>query len=96
MIYPNTPGHKAGAPETSEQAADEIKSKATTLREEAMSFFRTGWRLTADQLAKAMKEHPLAIRPRVSELRAMGLVRDTGVRRLNDSGKRAAVWEAVE
>ena len=44
MTYPNTPGHKAGAPETSKQAASEIKSRAGPL---------------------------------------------------HDSGKRAAVWEAV-
>ncbi len=96
MTYPNTPGHKAGAPETSKQAASEIRNRATTLREAAMSIFQCGWGLTADQLAKVMEEHPLAIRPRVSELRAMGLVRDTGVRRRNASGKMAAVWAAVK
>lgn len=96
MPYPNTPGHKAGAPETSKQAASEITSRAASLREKAMGIFEIGWWLTADQLATVLEEHPLAIRPRVSELHAMGLVRDTGVRRLNDSGKSAAVWAVVK
>lgn len=47
---------------------------------------------TADEVAKALKESVLLIRPRIAELRRQGKIRDTGNRRKNESGKSAAVW----
>ena len=40
-------------------------------------------------------ESVLAIRPRFSELRALGQITDTGARRINDSGRSAIVWRAA-
>jgi predicted ArsR family transcriptional regulator len=50
---------------------------------------------TADEVAAQLGESPLAVRPRLSELRKENLIRDTGLRRANASGKSAAVWEQV-
>ena len=38
----------------------------------------------------------LAIRPRISELRAAGLIEDTGHRRKNKSGMSACIWQATD
>jgi hypothetical protein len=47
---------------------------------------------TADEIAYALKKHILTVRPRVSELRRMGLIRDSGRRGKNASGHNAIVW----
>jgi predicted ArsR family transcriptional regulator len=49
---------------------------------------------TADEVAAHLAINRLAVRPRLSELRAAGLVYATDQRRPNDSGKRAIVWAA--
>lgn len=48
--------------------------------------------LTADECAAELELSVLAIRPRFSELRALGVIEDTGDRRLNVSGRWAKVW----
>ncbi len=50
---------------------------------------------TPDELADLIGASPLAIRPRITELRKAGLIVDTGCRRLNRSGRKAVVWRAA-
>ena len=93
MKYPDTPGHKRGAPGTSAAAAGDAASWAATLRQQALELLRAGYDLTADEIAAQLDCHPLAMRPRISELRTYGLIVDSGRRRPNAiSGKPAAVW----
>lgn len=47
--------------------------------------------LTADEIAEISGESVLSIRPRVSELKSIGVVADTGTRRKNASGRSATV-----
>jgi predicted ArsR family transcriptional regulator len=49
--------------------------------------------LTADEIAAALDESVLAVRPRVSELFHAGLIEKTGERRPNASGLCAHVWK---
>jgi predicted ArsR family transcriptional regulator len=49
--------------------------------------------LTADEIAAALDESVLAVRPRVSELFHAGLIEKTGDRRPNASGLCAHVWK---
>jgi len=51
--------------------------------------------MTADQAADRLYRSPLAIRPRFTELKIAGKIRDTGKRRRNHSGRSAAVYEIV-
>ena len=51
--------------------------------------------LTTHELAETVRIHRDAIQPRTSELRDRGLIRDSGGRRENVTGKRAIVWLAV-
>lgn len=47
---------------------------------------------TADEIAYILKYSILTVRPRVSELNKMQLIVDSGLRRLNTSGRSAIVW----
>lgn len=88
MTYPHTPG--AAAVDTSIAAAESID--AETLRRKVLCVFvRWPEGLTADEVAAVMHRDPLAIRPRVAELKRMAIIRDSGKRRRNRSGKGAAV-----
>jgi hypothetical protein len=48
--------------------------------------------LTADELAVRLAMDRWSIQPRTSELRRKGLIRDSGQRRSNVTGKLAIVW----
>jgi hypothetical protein len=91
-LYPEAPVHKAlGA---SQESAIKVASRAETLRERVLA--RLGqfsdYGLTADECAAYLDESILSIRPRFSELVAMGKIVSTGKRRANDSGHSAIVW----
>ena len=91
--YPEKPGWKE--PTTSRAAADIIESNAETVRGEALRKLKqhpAG--LTADEVAAHIKRSILTVRPRITELKLMGLVERSGECRLNRSGIRAAVWWA--
>lgn len=89
--YPFTPGAKAGG--TSQDAADAMVGRSNVLRWRVLGILEIAAH-TADEVAAIMGESILAIRPRVSELRRMGLIEDTGFRRANASGHTAIVWSA--
>jgi predicted ArsR family transcriptional regulator len=90
--YPGSPGYKAPGP--SQEAAEAMKDSAR-LRAMALRVLQ-GESLTADEVAARLRRSVLAIRPRVSELSAMGFIVDTGVRRKNSSGRRATVWRSLK
>lgn len=96
MNYPQEPGYKAEG--TSAQAAKEITSKAATVRDRVLALLRSDahkyYGLTPDEAADILGESILTVRPRFSELRAKGLIHDSGKRRANASGKMAVIWLA--
>ena len=87
--YPTTPGFKASG--TSQDAALEIKPHAQNLREGCLRELAAA-SLTADEVANRLDSSILAIRPRISELKALGQIMDSGMRRPNSSGHKAVVW----
>lgn len=90
--YPQRPGAKASG--TSEAAAPSV-NLAATLRELVLHVLRKHGPMSADQIADVLGESVLAVRPRASELRAMGKVEDSRKRATNQSGKSAIVWRIV-
>ena len=90
--YPHAPGHRRVP--TSVEAAAEIGPRASNLRAGVLEVLRRG-PATAHEAAEAMGESSLAVAPRLSELRVLGLVADSGGRRVNRSGRRAIVWRIV-
>ncbi len=93
--YPDGPGHRNV--ETSIAAADAIAPKLGRLQSMAERAIRdAGWLgLTADELAARLEMDRYSIQPRTSELKRKGLIRDSGQRRPNCTGKLAIVWIAA-
>ncbi|MFM7011184.1 MAG: hypothetical protein ACKO0Z_17980 [Betaproteobacteria bacterium] len=93
--YPDAPGHRNV--ETSIAAADAIALKLGRLQRMAQTAIRDAGSsgLTADELASRLDMDRWSIQPRTSELKHKGLIRDSGQRRKNSTGKMAIVWVAV-
>jgi len=89
--YPTDPGFQNT--DTSRDAARAIAPKAETLRGHVLDELRCRGRGTADEIATRMRVHFMSVRPRLTELARLDLVRDSRIRRRNVSGRFAIVWE---
>lgn len=96
MTYPYEAGSK-GPAETSADAAASIdcgRLQRMVLR--SIRHAKKAGR-TAEECAIALRLPRVSAQPRTSELKAKGLILDSGRRRINrSSGKRAVVWVAKE
>jgi predicted ArsR family transcriptional regulator len=88
--YPNAPGYRQT--ETSKAAAESMKADAGLIRSAVVAALQRHGPMTADQCAVALTLDKLSVRPRLSELRELGRVEDSGERRSNASGRSAIVW----
>lgn len=89
--YPHVPGHRRT--KTSKAAAESVKERAPTLCDQVLSLLKAG-DYTADECAALMGQTVLSVRPRLSQLKARGLIFDTGETRPNTSSVMASVWRA--
>lgn len=91
--YPVGPGFAVGSA-TSQAAAAKVEPKITGGRAIVLEAFKaagaTG--LTADQAAERTGQTILYVRPRVTELGALGKLKRKGETRTNESGQQADVW----
>lgn len=96
MTYPDMAGSK-GSAETSADAAQAIDcARMQRLVLGAIRLAKGAGR-TAEEVASVLNVPRVTAQPRTSELKAKGLIFDSGVRRTNrSSGKRAVVWVARE
>lgn len=94
IAYPDAPGHRNV--DTSVAAANALAPKLGRLQRMAETAIRDAglFGLTADELAARLDMDRWSIQPRTSELRRKGLIRDSGRRRPNATGKQAIVWIA--
>ena len=92
--YPDAPGHRNV--DTSIAAANAIAPKLGRLQRMAAATIRDAGLsgLTADELAARLGMDRWSIQPRTTELKRKGLIRDSGQRRPNATGKQAIVWIA--
>ena len=88
--YPRTPAHSKD--DTSIAAAEAMRLRAGNLRAKVLEHLKQK-PMTVHECARAMNETVPSTQPRFSELRAMGLIEDSGERRQNDSGRAAIVWK---
>jgi predicted Rossmann fold nucleotide-binding protein DprA/Smf involved in DNA uptake len=91
--YPDYPGTKSDD-DTTSQAAEDMSRHMGSLQSMVLGALNED-ALTADQCAQRLGLPILSIRPRLSELRKTGRIRDSGERGYNHSGKKAIVWVAV-
>jgi hypothetical protein len=91
LTYPDAPGFKVSGP--SEQAAEAIGGTANKMRAAVLAqFAQYPAGATADEIAKDLNLSVLSVRPRVSELKRAGKIKQTSARRKNESGMTATVW----
>ena len=90
--YPDIAGHRGV--DTSIAAADAFAPKLGRLQRLAETTIRAAGLngLTADELAQRLAMERWSIQPRTTELRRKGIIRDSGKRRRNVTGKAAIVW----
>lgn len=86
--YPHSPAYRVGS-DTSFAAAESVD--ANTLRAKVLEALAMG-PATADECAARLGISILSARPRLTELKRMGRIIDTGTRRPNASGRSAAVF----
>lgn len=86
--YPYSPGHRGV--ETSIAAAQSIDAR--TLQKLVVGALAQYGEMTADEIAARLGLSILSTRPRCTELKRLGRIRDTGERRPNASGRNAAVF----
>lgn len=95
LAYPDVPA--ARPIDTSEAAADTVAQRAPSLRDRCLQLIKASPAgLTADECAEKLGETAFTIRPRISELKRLGQIRDSGERHENESGANAVVWIASE
>lgn len=88
--YPEAPGWKE--PTTSKDAAESFKD-AASIREQVLDLLsQNPSGLTPDEAAAKLHMSVLSVRPRFSELARDERIVESGVRRLNVSGREARVW----
>jgi predicted Rossmann fold nucleotide-binding protein DprA/Smf involved in DNA uptake len=83
FTYPNSCGYKVEG--TSKLAAEASEAGAKTLREQVYELLQKK-ALTSDECACYLHQSVLAIRPRLTELKRQGKIRETGEHRKNLSG----------
>jgi predicted ArsR family transcriptional regulator len=92
LIYPDAPSFKASGP--SEEAAEAMRGTANKMRAAVLAqFAQYPGGATADAVARDLNLSVLSVRPRVSELKRTGKIKQTGARRKNESGMTATVWQ---
>jgi len=82
--YPYQPGWKE--PTTSRDAARAAGKRSGTLRDAILGLMAVIGSCTPDEAADNLCKTVLAIRPRFAELKALGMIEETGERRQNTSG----------
>lgn len=94
--YPNVAGSKGDA-ETGREAAASINPHLGRLQRLVADAVKVAGDagMTPEELCQATGLERTTIQPRTSELKAKGVLRDSGQRRRNKSRKRAIVWVYV-
>lgn len=88
--YPHAPA--SGKTDTSHEAAEHVAPFASRIKKEILEALAEA-PMTTSELCNATGIGYSALQPRTSELRQLALIRDSGARRMNDSGRSTIVWE---
>jgi hypothetical protein len=93
--YPNGPAE--GQTDTSRDAAAGIANVTGRIGRSVYYAIceRGAFGLTAEECATRLQMERTTVQPRTTELKLLGLIRDSGQRRPNRNGKKAICWVAV-
>ena len=89
---PASPGHRGI--DTSVKAAEALAPRLPSLQKIVRAVIAAAgtWGATGDEVAAKLGWERYSVRPRTAELRKTGMIRDSGRRRTNTSGRAAIVW----
>jgi predicted transcriptional regulator len=80
--------------DTSRLAALGMTPRASTIRAEVLSCLaRSPVPLTSEEVSDAINKPECSVRPRLTELRNMLMVQDSGTRKIGKYGKPIIAWE---
>jgi len=91
MSFPELPGWK-GPSETGREAALAYAEQAKGRRRQVIIGLLDHGSSTAEQIGERIGLHWYLVRPRLAELRTLGLVTDSGMRGRGALGGRVIVW----
>ena len=92
--YPEAPGYKNES--TSKAAAESIKPRTKKLEERVLDVIRSfPFGCSPERVCEELEENILSVRPRFSQLKAKGLIEDSGRRDRTLCGKQSIIWLAV-
>lgn len=94
-IYPHVPGHRGV--NTSISAAEAVQPNLGRLQRMVLDAIRASGAVgaTTNEIADRLDIERGSVQPRTSELKLLGAIEDSGVRRRNANGKMAIVWTPV-
>ena len=99
LDWPGDPGpnvHK-NARDTEREAAEFIAPKVTGLRLKALQSLASAQSgLTGSQVAEKMDAWIYSVKPRLTELDRMGLIKDGERREKNERGRHEVVWQITD
>jgi hypothetical protein len=94
--YPYSPGSRGNSPNTSYEAATTIAPIAPDHRARILAALQAhSAGLCSEQIGRIVGLSVYAVRPRISELLALGIVEETGDTVKNDRGRNVTIWKAV-
>jgi hypothetical protein len=94
--YPDFPGSRTNAPETSREAAKTVVDVAKSHREKILDALKDEvFGLSSERIAGKVGLTRYAVRPRISELVASGEVIETAFREKNGEGCNVVIWRAA-
>ena len=88
--YPNVPGYQKT--DTSKAAANDMRPKKALLHRIVLDALRDFGDMTTHEICSVTSKDYDAIQPRTSELREIGKISDSGIRRRTPKGKASIVW----
>jgi hypothetical protein len=95
VIYPDIPGWRPNAPETSREAAEvpSLRERVKTIQHRIIALLESEPAgLTCDEILERLSLSRPTGQPRISELKVSGRIMANGERRKNKSGCSASVW----
>jgi predicted ArsR family transcriptional regulator len=95
--YPNHPGSRDNAPETSREAARTVVHVAKSHRAKILKALEgETFGLSSEGIARKAGISKYSVRSRVSELVASGEVIETPFREKNDEGRSVVIWRRAK
>jgi len=88
--------YRKSNPDTSKIAAQKARDLALAHKALVVSVLKQGRPYTSEEIAAMLRLDPLQVMKRISDLRKDNLIEDTGARRENQSGRKAAVWKLAK